>query len=694
MALSPADQPGHLSVVGIDVGGTFTDFCAHDPVSGRTVYHKRPSTPAQPADAILEGLDELCALHGINPADLRRITHGTTVGTNALIQGRGGRVALIVTEGFRDLLEIGRQTRPRIYDLQTDHPPPLVPRHLRFEVAERITAGGRIERPLTDAEIDRVVAAVAATKPDAVAVCLLFSFLDDRHEQRLGDALRAAMPQVELSLSCAVRPEFREYERLSTTVLNAYLQPVMAAYLSALERGVAARAPQATLGVNQSSGGLISSPRARRFPIRTSLSGPAAGVSGALQIAEAAGIRDVITLDIGGTSSDVSLIRNLVPRTVYERWVEGYPARMTSVDIEAIGAGGGSIAWVDRDGLLKVGPRSAGAYPGPACYGRGGDQPTVSDANLLLGRLSPAGLLSGGMPMQHAAACRVIGNLAQAVGLTPEWTALGIIDIAVANMVRGIRAISVERGLDPRDFTLFAFGGAGPLHASAVARAIGIRRILIPAYPGLLCAQGLIVADQRDYFVRTIRAPLDRQLADTIALHGAGLEQEAAQWFADQGIPEAHRHRQASLDMRYIGQNFELSLPLTGSTLPTPTELRAAFAALHEEAYGFHNDAAAIEVVSLRLAASGRHAHHIGAPQAAASAAMPSAPPLRESRRTVWFDRNGPEETVIIDKRHLRSGQPLHGPAIIDQLDTTTVLFPGDVATLDAAGNIVIEVRP
>lgn len=676
------------SVIGIDVGGTFTDLCAHDPTTGAILYHKRPSTPARPADAILEGLEELCRQYGIDPAGLQRIAHGTTVGTNALIQGRGGRVALIVTKGFRDLLEIGRQVRPKIYDLQADHPAPLVPRHLRFEIDERITAGGRVERELADAEIERVVEDVRRAEPDAVAVCLLFSYIDDSHERRLGEALRRAMPQVDISLSCEVRPEFREYERLSTTVLNAYLQPVMSGYLTALETGARKMAPEAALGINQSSGGLISAERARRFPIRTSVSGPAAGVAGALEIARQAGEPDIITLDIGGTSSDVSLIRGMRPRTIHERWIEGYPARLTSIDIDAIGAGGGSIAWVDVDGLLKVGPQSAGAYPGPACYGRGGTRATVSDANLLVGRLSPEGLLSGRMPMQADAAERVIGAVADEIGLSKEWTALGIIDIAVANMVRGIRAISVERGLDPRQFTLLAFGGAGPLHASVVARAIGIKRILVPAHPGLLCAQGLIVADQLEYFVRTIRVPLDDKLTGKSAVAIADLDQEADRWFREQGIRPESGQRRFSLDMRYLGQNFELSLPIEGESIPPRTVLEAAFSSAHDEAYGFHNAGAPIEIVSVRLAASGRHPHNIRSAPASASDA-----PQTIGRRAVWFDRTGPVETAIYDKRLLGAGHEIRGPAIVEQLDTTTLVFPGDIARIDPHGNILIEVQ-
>ncbi|WP_332461240.1 hydantoinase/oxoprolinase family protein [Acuticoccus mangrovi] len=675
--------------LGIDVGGTFTDVCAYEPATGLTHYHKRPSTPQNPAEAILAGIAELCEATGLHPRDIGRIAHGTTVATNALIEQRPCRVALVTTEGFRDLLEIGRQVRPSIYDLQKDNPPPLVPRHLRFEVAERVTRGGRIVRPLEAEEVDRVAAAVAAAEPDAVAVCLLFSYLTDAHEQRLGEALRRAMPGIEISLSCEVRPEFREYERLSTTVLNAYLQPIMSAYLGRLESGIAEAVGPVPLGINQSSGGLISAARARTFPIRTALSGPAAGVAGAVHLTRQIGEPNAITLDIGGTSSDVALLRGFAANTVHERWVEGYPVRMPSVDIDAIGAGGGSIAWVDTDGLVKVGPRSAGAVPGPACYGRGGTQPTVSDANLVLGRLSAGGLLSGSMPMQVEAADAVIGELAAATGLSPEWTALGIIDIAVANMVRGIRAISVERGHDPRDFTLIAYGGAGPLHAASVARALGIRKIMVPRHPGLLCAQGLIVADQLEHFVRTVHLPLDDRLGDALAPVLTELRAEAGAWFAAQDVAAGDARTEATLEMRYLGQNFELAVPYPDDGAADRAALEAAFSTAHDEAYGFHNPGAPIEITSVRIAASGRHHRDVDPVHTEPGA---TAPPTPIATRPVWFDRSGAVETVIYDRARLAHGHRIVGPAIIDQLDTTTVIFPRDVATVDLRHNLLIEV--
>ncbi|MFZ9635658.1 MAG: hydantoinase/oxoprolinase family protein, partial [Alphaproteobacteria bacterium] len=500
--------------------------------------------------AILAGRAELSSRHGVDISAMTRLSHGTTIATNALIQRRGGRVALVVTEGFRDLVEIGRQIRPRVFDLQADYPAPLVPRELRLEAPERVTADGTALRALEPGALARLVEQVGAARPDACAVCLLFSFVNPAHERQLRDALAAAFPGLYLSISSEVQPEFREYERLSTTVLNAYLQPVLDRYLGDLAQGVAATAPQAALGINQSSGGLMSVERARRFPIRTALSGPAAGAVGAIHMARLSGIPDVIGLDMGGTSADVCLVRGYEAGTTFDKWIEGYPARLPAVDINAVGAGGGSIGWFDRDGLLKVGPQSAGAVPGPACYGRGGKEATVSDANLVLGRLSPRGLLGGGMALDAGLAREAIRPLAERLGFTIERTAHGMLGIVVANMVRAIRAVSVERGHDPRGFVLLPFGGAGPLHATDVARSLGIRRCLVPFAPGILCAQGLIVSNLRETFVRTAVTPVQpARMADVGARVGELLA-EARAWFAAEKVAEEDRSYDVVLDAR------------------------------------------------------------------------------------------------------------------------------------------------
>ena len=500
-----------------------------------------PSTPDNPALAILNGLEELIETKGIPAEDIGRFAHGTTVATNALIQRQGGKIALIVTRGFRDLIEIGRQIRPKLFDLQADHPAPLVAREHRIEIDERITTGGLVLKPVTQSEIDRVIRELKSIAPDACAICLLFSFINPDHEQRLMRELAKAFPDLPVSISSEVHPEFREYERLSTTVLNAYLHSVMDHYLASLETGMGDLAPRALLGINQSSGGLMSLARARRFPIRTALSGPAAGAVGAIYMARLSNAPNVISLDMGGTSADVALIRDFEVAIEFNRWIEGYPVRLASVDITAVGAGGGSIAWFDNDGLMKVGPHSAGAAPGPACYMRGGIHPTVTDANLVLGRLSERGLINGTMQLNRSAAASAISAIAMRLGFSLERTALGIIEIVVANMVRAIRTVSVERGHDPRDFALLPFGGAGPLHATTVARSLGISRILVPVAPGILCAQGLLVSDLREHFVRTFMIDLQASECAKIMKIIESLLGDADRWFDSEGIDEDAR---------------------------------------------------------------------------------------------------------------------------------------------------------
>ena len=676
--------------IGCDVGGTFTDFHAVDAASGRSVLHKTASTPDNPARAVIEGLKALAVREGIPLDAIGRLSHGTTVATNALLQGKGADVALVTTKGFRDLLEIGRQIRPHMFDLQKDFPPPLVPRQRRLEAEERVMADGRVLRPLGEGEVRRTVAAVRATRPGAIAVCFLFTFRNPRHEQELKVALQAAMPDVPVSVSTEVQPEFREYERLSTTVLNAYLQPLMARYMRSFEDEVKAVAPAAVLGINQSQGGLMSPARARQLPIRTALSGPAAGVVGSIDAARQAGMPNVITLDMGGTSADVCLVREAAAELTYERWIEGYPARLASVDVNAVGAGGGSIAWFERDGLMKVGPASAGALPGPACYGQGGQDATVTDANLALGRLSPRGLLGGGMKLDVTAARAALAGPAARLGFGIERTAHGIIGIVVANMVRALRAISVERGHDPRGFALLAFGGAGPLHASDVARAVGIRQVLVPPAPGILCAKGLIVSDLRESFVASGVTPVDAARLVHIAGELEDLARRAVAWLRGEGVAPEQQSLQFSLDMRYVGQNYELSVPLDegAAARPNVAELTRRFFAAHERSYGYFNPEDAVEIVNFRLTALGR----LETPKEPPLAPATSEAAATDSR-PVSFDGLAFVDTPVYWREHLAPGHRLAGPAVVEQLDATTLIFPGERGSVDAAGNLILEVR-
>ena len=695
--MSAAGDTGAAWLIGVDVGGTFTDFHAVNTADGRVVPHKRPSTPDDPSRAILDGLDAIMGEAGIRPDAISRLAHGTTVATNTLIQRLGAPVAVITTDGFGDLLEIGRQIRPKMYDMKADHPPPLAPRHLRFEVSERIGGRGQVIRELTDEAIDEVVAKVAATGTAACAVCLLFSFLAPGHEQRIGRALRARLPGRSVSLSCEVQPEFREYERFSTTLLNAYLQPVVGPYMHALGRRFADYAPQARLGINQSNGGLMSVGRAGDMPIRTALSGPAAGTIGAIHQARLAGRGDVITLDMGGTSADVALVRDFEAETGYDRTVAGFPVRLPMIDIHTVGAGGGSIAWFDRDGLMKVGPLSAGADPGPACYGRGGTEPTVSDANLVLGRL-PGHLIGGAMRLDPDRARDAIRPAADRLGFPIERTAHGMLGIVIANMVRAVRTISVERGHDPRDFALMAFGGAGPLHGLDVARALEMREVIVPPAPGLLCAEGLVVSDLREDFVTTRRVPYDDTTRDAVADDLSALAGRAGAWFAAEAVAAGDRRVQVAFDMRYVRQNFELTVPwldidaaddevLARALAGTPLDgLRARFYRLHERTYGHYTETDPIEIVNLRITATGRAA----ADRPLQAPARATADPV--CRREVWFAPDSPVDTPVYDRAGLARTRILRGPAVIEQLDALTLVHPADTVRIEADGTLIIEV--
>ena len=678
--------------IGVDVGGTFTDFFAVDETTGAVHVGKYPSTPGNPADAVLGGLSMLAGQHDLDPARLRHFSHGTTVATNALLQRRGGDVLLLTTRGFSDLLDIGRQTRPHMFDLYQDYPAALVPPGRRIEVTERITDGGEILTPLTTDEIDRIIECVRDAKPQSCAVCFLFAFQNPAHEQQLTDALRQALPDLQVSASSEVQPEFREFERFSTTVLNAYLQPVMARYMSDLDSGLRETAPNATFGLNQSSGGLMSVDRAQRIPVRTALSGPAAGVVGAAYVAASAGHPNAITLDMGGTSADVALIRQSRVPTVFSREVGGFPIRMPMVDVETVGAGGGSVAWIDRDGLLKVGPKSMGAEPGPACYGLGGTLPTVTDANLLLGRLSGHGLLGGSMKLDASRAAAAFDPITDTLGITTLRAAQGVVEIVVANMVRAIRTISVERGHDPRAYCLMPFGGAGPLHARDVARSLGIQEILVPPAPGIICAHGLVVSDLLEDFVDSVRLEVNDDGMGEIKQRLETLVSSAQRWFDQESILPGTRTMQIRLDMRYVGQNFELAVPLDTPDTAGPSvdveQLRSRFFDVHETTYGYFNPDDPIEIMNIRLTASGRLF-----PLAENRRLRTSdTPPVPSRSREVVFEDDVALECPVFERNELLAGQQLTGPAVVDQLDATTVLFPGDRAEVDEAGTLLISI--
>lgn len=681
-------------MIGVDVGGTFTDFFAFDGGSGQIRYWKRPSTPSNPTEAVIAGLRELSAAHGVPLDDVERLCHGSTVATNTLIQRRGAAVSMVTTKGFRDVLEIGRQVRPAIYDFHLDQPEALVPRQHRFELGERTMADGSVRTPVNAEDLGRVIEALRAAKTEAVAVCFLFSYLRPDHEREVGDALRRALPGMAISLSSEVQPEFREFERFTTTVVNAYLQPRLDVYLASLVETVRQTVPGARVGINQSSGGLMSLDVARAFPVRMALSGPAAGVVGAIQIAREAERPNVITLDIGGTSADVALIQDYKTELSHGRDVDGFPIMLPMIDITTVGAGGGSIAWFDTDGLFKVGPQSAGAEPGPACYCRGGTLPTVSDANLVLGRLSES-LLNGEMRLDIERARTAIATVAAPMGKTVEEAALGLLEVMVVNMVRAIRTLSVERGHDPRDFTLMPFGGAGGLHARDVAAALGMKEILIPLAPGIVCAQGLADADLQENFVLSSVFPCTPETMEDLRERLSALEQQAAAWFEAEKTNAKRRQIDFSLDTRFKGQNFELTVDVGTGTgngdidiAPLPVILERFFAA-HERAYGFANHDAPVEIVNCRATARAS----LGATRPAKRAIAATRTPTATQERPVRFSATSTMTAPVFVRDNLQPGDVITGPAIIDQMDATTVIFPGDVARIDAYGNILVTVN-
>jgi N-methylhydantoinase A len=684
------NSSGENWVVGVDVGGTFTDFSARNLATGRVLIHKRPSTPDDPSRAVLHGLRELTEKHSIDPKAITRFAHGTTVATNALLQRKGAKVALVTTKGFRDLVEIGRQVRPHIYDLQLDAPQPLASRALRFELDERIGPKGEVVRGLSAASIDALVEELRRhPKIEGVAVCLIFSFLNPSHEKRVAAALRAAFPDIFVSVSSEVQPEFREFERFSTTLINAFLQPEVGRYMNRLKAEVATVAPNAEFGIFQSSGGLMSVDRAAHFPVRTALSGPAAGAVGAAGAGAMSEILDIITLDIGGTSTDVCLIQAGRTAIASTRDISGFRIRLPMVDIHTVGAGGGSIARLGKDGLLKVGPESAGAVPGPACYRRGGTLPTVSDANVILGRL-PVTLTGGDMTIDRDLAVKAVEPIASELGLSVEKAALGIVGIVTSNMVRAIRAVTIERGYDPRKFVLMPFGGAGGLHAADVARSLGIKRIIVPRAPGILCAEGLILSDLQEDFVASCRTRVTGDMGAAAAVV-ADLAKQGEAWVAQEGEGALEARLVLSLDMRYVGQNYELGVEVANGSgrpvLPGAEDLRAAFFAEYLRAYGHYDEQAPIEIVNVRL----RTIAKLPQRQSATETPVERLEPF--NTKDAWFDEAGPVPTPMFDRSGLPAGTTIQGPAIITQLDSTTVVPPWAHITVDAALNMIMEIN-
>ena len=678
--------------IGVDSGGTFTDVCLFNDETGHVEVWKVASTPDDPSRGIAQGVQEGVAQVGASPAEVGYFGHGTTVATNALIQHRGVPTALITTAGFRDLLEIGRQKRPDLYDLQADKEPVLVSRDLRLEVPERVRHDGTVETALDEDALRRVVRRLRETGVKSVAVCFLYGFMRPEHEIAARRILAEEFPEAFACTSHEVAPEFREYERMSTAVVNAYLGPVMQGYIERLGGRLADLGVSATPHLTQSNGGVIGFEQAARLPVRTILSGPSTGVVAAQEIGRLVGIDNLITFDMGGTSSDVALLAGGVCRLASEAVVHGYPIKAPMLDIHTVGAGGGSIAYVDGGGLLKVGPRSAGADPGPVCYDRGNDEPTVTDANVVLQTLNPTHLLGGRMKVRQDLARAAIGRVADRLGMDAMATAQGIISVVTANMARAIRVISVQRGHDPRDYTLVAFGGAGPLHAARLARELDIGRILVPRNPGILCATGLLLTDLRADFASTRLLTLSVEALPAIEAAFRTLRERAEAWFVEEAVPPDARRVARTVDMRYAGQNYELSVPLPDGpvTMAILDALAAGFAAAHERMYGFIAEGETVQLVTYRVEATGV------VPKAAFRAAPDAGPDASAAvvgRRDVWLpEAGGFVSCPVYDREKLRPGNRIEGPAIVEQMDATTVVLPDMTAYVEPYLNLVLEV--
>jgi N-methylhydantoinase A len=668
--------------LGVDVGGTFTDLVLYEPASGQVRTAKTPTTPADPSEGVLRGLELL----GYPAASLGRFLHGTTTATNTLLEERGATVSLLTTRGFRDVLEVGRGNRPVLYDLRAGKPTPLVPRRRRYEIDERTAYDGGELVPLDLAGLEPFAEAVRTNGSQAVAICFLHAYRNPDHERLAAARLAELLPGVALSLSSEVVPEFREYERFSTTVLNAYVQPRVAGYLAALSDGLRQRGCQADLAVMTSSGGLIQAERAARLPVNLLLSGPAGGVAAAMALAARDGNRNLITYDMGGTSTDVCLIQDGLPAMTAEAEIGGRPNRTLQVEIHSIGSGGGSIAWVDRGRILQIGPRSAGAEPGPACYGRGGQEPTVTDANVVLGRIGAERALGGAIQLQPELARAAVERLrAEFPELSLEQAAEGIVRVAVAKMVGAIKAVSMSRGHDPRDFTLLAYGGAGPLHANLVAAELELPRVLVPPAPGNFSAFGLLVADLRHNYVQT-RLSLTRDTPlEVIRSTLEVLVDQGRRQLAEDGVSAEAMRFERWLGLRYRGQFFELDTPFDpdGATIDG---LERAFWALHEQRYG-HSVEAATEIVSYRVSAFGR------LPKPALAAESTSTLSVSQPReRQAFFDGRW-LATAVFGRDSLTPGASIDGPAIVEEAGATTVVLPDYAARVDEAGNLEISPR-
>ena len=653
--------------IGVDVGGTFTDILCLDAESQKLLSAKVPSLPGRQWRGVLNALAEL----GIDTGAIGVFVHGTTIATNTLLERKGAKTALVTTEGFRDTIEIGRTRRliGGLFDIKFQRPKPLVPRDRRFEIGERVAADGAVLADIDPGEIAALAERVRATGCEAVAVCLINAYVDDGNEARAGALLGEALDGVAISRSAAVVREKGEFERFSTCVLNAYLTPVIDDYLGTLSAELEGRGIAAPVSIMGSNGGVMTLAKAAGFAAGTFLSGPVGGAGGAVRICEMAGVESCITFDMGGTSTDVSLIHERTPRISHANQIDAYPLQVPQLDIHTIGAGGGSIAWTREDGTLEVGPRSAGALPGPACYGRGGVEATISDANLILGRLPADRALSGDLRLSAERAEDAFRALARSVDADDiVGLADGVLRIAVAKMAGAVREVSVHRGFDPRDFCLLGFGGAGPMHVFLVAEELAVPRVLIPRYPGHLSALGQLLADLRRDFVRVWGGRLGTLDIGDFRGEAAAMRGEAAALLAGDGFGADRQAHDFGVDMRYVGQSYTLAVPCDPETVAL-ADLRAAFGAAHARTFGHDDEASDAEIVNIRLVSRG-----LADKPSLAFAAERGGDPLIERRR-VWFDE-GWVDCPVYDRAAMPAGHALEGPAIVEEAGGTSVVPP------------------
>jgi len=688
--------------IGVDIGGTFTDLVVLD-ASGRIVTRKVPSSPDDHSRAILDGLRSLLDDGHLEAKSVRELVHGTTIATNTIVEQRGARTGLLTTRGFRDTLEIGRLRYPRLYDLTWSKPPPLVPRRWRLEVPERLDRDGQVVLALDETAARAAIRRLRDEGVQGIAVCLLHSFVNSAHERRLDELIAQEAPEVSVALSCDVLPEIGEFERTSTTVINAYIQPVVGGYLRRLDDGLAALGIAAPVLVMQSSGGVMSARAASERPIHIVESGPAAGVIAAQQVAQTLDSPNVITLDMGGTTAKAAILEGGQPSFVSESEVggglnignrlnrgAGYLLRAPAIDIAEVGAGGGSVVWLDAARAVHVGPRSAGSAPGPVCYRLGGEQPTLTDANLLLGYLNQHALLGGALQIDRDHAARVFeATIAAPLGLPVDEAAFGVHRIGVSSMVRVVRAVSSERGRDPRGFRLVAFGGNGPVHAALVAAELAMRQVIVPPAPGLFSAFGLLGAELTHHFSRTVLQPTHSVRAEDLERVFVDLEVTARQTLGAEGYMDGACSLERSVDARYVGQSFELRLPLDGGSLTSP-QLRAIedrFGAEHQRTYGHRADDDPIELVTLRVAATGQG----DSSRQVRSLEPVHSPVVAPTRRHAYFGpRYGHLDTLVLARAHLDT-TARQGPLIVEEYDATTIVPPGCAAWRDHDNNLVID---